>query len=223
VPLSAVTAVLFALLAVHAARSTAPRGRILWRSGLGLVVAAGAWAVVFPLAQMLWFGATDYRRPAEAAIVLGARVYATGRPSPLLWDRLRTGIALYADGLVPRLVMSGGDGADGFNEARVMADIAIAAGVPPAAVLVDPAGNTTELTVSHTLALLAGAGVAPGAPVIVVSQAYHLPRVQLAFSDAGVDVLTVPAPEAQPIVELPLFIAREVPAFWSYLLRVALL
>ena len=45
--------------------------------------------------------------------------------------------------------------------------------------------------------------------------------MQLAYSDAGLDVLTVPAPEAQPIVELPLFIAREVPAFWSYLLRVA--
>ncbi len=223
VPLSVVTAVLFGLLAVHAARSDAPRGRVLGWSGPGLVVAAGTWAVLFPLAQMLWFGATDYRRPADAAIILGARVYATGRPSPLLWDRLRTGIELYADGLVPRLVMSGGDGTDGFNEARVMAQIAIKAGVPPEAVLIDPAGNTTELTVSHSLALLAEAGVATGAPVIVVSQAYHLPRVQLAFSDAGVDVLTVPAPEAQPIVELPLFIAREVPAFWSYLLRVALL
>lgn len=223
IPLSVVTAVLFGLLAVHAARSTAARGRILGRSGLGLIVAACAWAVIFPLAQMLWFGATDYRRPAEAAVVLGARVYASGRPSPLLWDRLRTGIELYADGLVPRLVMSGGDGADGFNEARVMADVAIAAGVPATAVLIDPAGNTTELTVSNSLALLDAAGVARGAPVIVVSQAYHLPRVQLAFSDAGVDVLTVPASEAQPIVELPLFIAREVPAFWSYLLRVALL
>jgi len=222
VPLSAVTAVLFGLLAVHAIRPLAPRGRTIGWSGIGLVVAAGAWAVLFPLAQMLWFGATDYRRPAEAAIVLGARVYATGRPSPLLWDRLRTGIELYADGLVPRLVMSGGDGADGFNEARVMAQVAIAAGVPPTAVLVDPAGNTTELTVSNSLALLAQAGVTPDAPVIVVSQAYHLPRVQLAFSDAGVDVLTVPASEAQPIVELPLFIAREVPAFWSYLLRVAI-
>ena len=36
------------------------------------------------------------------------------------------------------------------------------------------------------------------------------------------DVLTVPAGEAQPIAELPLFIAREVPAFWAYLVRVSL-
>jgi vancomycin permeability regulator SanA len=222
-PLSTVTAALFALLAVRAARPELGRGRLLGRGGLGVVIAVGAWAVLFPLAQMLWFGATDYRRPADAAVILGARVYASGRPSPLLWDRLRTGIELYREGLVPRLVMSGGDGSDGFNEARVMARVAIDAGVPAGAVLVDPAGNTTELTVRNSLALLAEAGVAPDAPLIVVSQPYHLPRVQLAFSDAGVDVLTVPAPEAQPIVELPLFIAREVPAFWSYLLRVALL
>ncbi|HYN47588.1 MAG TPA: YdcF family protein [Candidatus Nanopelagicales bacterium] len=220
VPLSAVTAVMFALLALRAASPEPRRGRLLGVSGLGVVIAVGAWAIAFPLAQMLWFGATDYRRPADAAVILGARVYANGNPSPLLWDRLRTGIELYESGLVPRLVMSGGDGADGFNEARVMAQIATDAGVPPEAVLIDPAGDTTELTVRNALALLAEAGVAPGAPVIVVSQAYHLPRVQLAFSDAGVDVLTVPAPEAQPIVELPLFIAREVPAFWSYLLRV---
>jgi vancomycin permeability regulator SanA len=222
VPLSAVTAVLFGLLAMRAARPEGPRGRLLGRGGLGVAIAVTAWAVAFPLAQMLWFGATDYRRPADAAVILGARVYATGRPSPLLWDRLRTGIELYRAGLVPRLVMSGGDGSDGFNEARVMAQVAQDNGVPASAILVDPAGNTTELTVANSLALLAAAGVGQPPTVIVVSQAYHLPRVQLAFSDAGIDPLTVPAPEAQPIVELPLFIAREVPAFWSYLLRVAI-
>lgn len=221
VPLSSVTAAVFGLLAVHAMQATEPRGRLTGRSGAGLLLATGLWAVAFPLAQMLWFGATDYRRPADAAVILGARVYASGRPSPLLADRLRTGIELYRTGLVPRLVMSGGDGSDGFNEARVMAQVAKDAGVPASALLVDPAGNTTELTVANSLALLASAGVRRPPTVIVVSQAYHLPRVQLAYSDAGLDVLTVPAPEAQPIVELPLFIARELPAFWSYLLRVA--
>lgn len=47
----------------------------------------------FPLAQLLCFGLTDYRRPADVAIVLGARAYASGEPSlpnvarevPALW------------------------------------------------------------------------------------------------------------------------------------------
>jgi vancomycin permeability regulator SanA len=221
-PLSAVTAVGFGILALVAWRSRGRRGGLVGPGGLGLTVAVVAWAIVFPLAQMLWFGTTDYRRPADAAVVFGARVYASGHPSPLLWDRLRTGIELYRQGLVPRIVMSGGDGADGFNEARVMADVAVANGVPREAILLDESGVTTEATVRNSLAALAAAGAPEPPMVIAVSQAYHLPRVQLAYSEAGIDVLTVPAPEAQPIVELPLFIAREVPAFWSYLLRVCL-
>ena len=57
---------------------------------------------------------------------------------------------------------------------------------------------------------------------MAVSQAFHLPRVQLAFANAGIDVLTVPAADPEPIGETPVLIAREVPAFWAYFLRVCL-
>lgn len=193
------------------------------RNAIALAVVVGAWAVVLPLAQMLFFGTTDYRRPADVAVIFGARVYATGQPSPLLADRIRTGVELYQSGLVPLLVMSGGNGSDGFNEARVMSDVAIAEGVDPAAILVDPAGNSTEATVANVSVLLAARNGAAGpGRVIAVSQAYHLPRVQLAFANAGIDVLTVPAVDPEPIGEMPLLVAREIPAFWAYYLRVCL-
>ena len=147
-------------------------------------------------------------------------MYASGVPSPLLADRIRTGVELYQSGLVPTLVMSGGDGADGFNEAVVMREEAIAAGVRPEAILVDPAGVSTEATVVNVMALLRHYSVPPS--VIAVSQAYHLPRVQLTFATAGIDVLTVPAADPVPIGEMPLLVAREVPAFWLYYLRVCL-
>jgi vancomycin permeability regulator SanA len=170
---------------------------------------------------MFFVGTTDYRRPADAAVIFGARVYASGAPSPLLADRITTGVELYKAGLVPKLIMSGGDGADGFNEAQVMRGVAVADGVDPTAVLVDPAGVTTEATVANSMALLAPTGgVAPR--VMAVSQAYHLPRVQLSFATAGIDVLTVPAADPIPIGEMPLLVAREVPAFWVYYLRVCL-
>jgi vancomycin permeability regulator SanA len=123
--------------------------------------------------------------------------------------------------------MSGGDGTDGFNEALVMRDRAIAAGVDPAAILVDATGINTDATVDHTLTLLASLTESPGSmataqTLIAVSQPYHLPRIQLAFSGAGIDVLTVPAVDPVPISEMPLLVAREVPAFWLYYLRACL-
>jgi vancomycin permeability regulator SanA len=169
---------------------------------------------------MLFFGTTDYRRPAAAAVVFGARVYANGQPCPLLADRINTSVELYRQGLVRAIVMSGGDGADGFNEARVMRDVAVASGVDPAAVIVDPSGVSTEATVAN-VARLRAAGALPDGALIAVSQAYHLPRVQLAFARAGVDVLTVPADDPQPIGEMPLLIGREVLAFWAYDLSIS--
>ena len=223
VPLSFFTALLLACLALVALRVRHKRAVGKLRDAMALAGAVGGWALVFPLAQMLFFGTTDYRRPADVAVIFGAAVYATGQPSPLLADRVRTGIDLYRAGLVRLLVMSGGDGSDGFNEARVMRDVAVAAGVDPSAILVDPAGNSTEATVANVAALLISEGSAAGpARVIAVSQAYHLPRVQLAFASAGIDVLTVPAFDPEPIGQMPVLIVREVPAFWAYYLRICL-
>jgi len=222
-PLSLLIALLLVGLALGALQVERERSVGGGHYAIALAVAVGAWAVIFPLAQMLFFGTTDYRRPADVAVIFGARVYATGQPSPLLADRIRTGVELYQNGLVPLLVMSGGDGSDGFNEARVMRDVAVAAGVDPASILVDQAGNSTEATVANVSALLdARNGAAGPGRVIAVSQAYHLPRVQLAFANAGIDVLTVPALDPELIGEMPLLVAREIPAFWAYYLRVCL-
>jgi vancomycin permeability regulator SanA len=220
VPFSLFVAVFLGLMAIGTLRSPTFDGDRPIRTGLAILASVVAWGMVFPLAQMFFFGTTDYRRPADAAVIFGARVYASGVPSPLLADRIRTGVELYRAGLVPTLVMSGGDGADGFNEAIVMRDEAIAAGVRPEAILVDPAGVTTEATVANAVALLRDYSVPPS--LIAVSQAYHLPRVQLSFATAGIDVLTVPAADPEPIGEMPLLVAREVPAFWVYYLRVCL-
>jgi vancomycin permeability regulator SanA len=223
VPLSLVVAVILVTMAAWiwldgGAADTRPRRARSAVGAIALVV-----AVAFPVVQIGFFGTTDYRRPAEAAVILGARVYGSGTPSPLLADRIATGVDLYRAGLVRLLVMSGGDGTDGFNEATVMRAEAIAAGVAAADIVVDLSGVNTDATVDHTLALLAARlGSTVGLRLIAVSQAYHLPRIQLAFSGAGVDVLTVPAVDPIPISEMPILVAREIPAFWLYYLRACL-
>ncbi len=221
IPLSAPIVAALALGAIWIWRDRGVGSEHPARVRLGVLVAAVLAATAFPILQIGFFGTTDYRRPADAAVVFGARVYASGVPSPLLADRIATAVELYRSGLVPVLVMSGGQGADGYNEATVMREVAIAAGVDPSAVLVDDTGVTTEATVAHAIALVADPTL-PSPRIIAVSQAYHLPRIQLAFSGAGIDVLTVPAVDPMPIGEMPLLVVREVPAFWLYYLRACL-
>ena len=94
-----------------------------------------------------------------------------------------------------------------------MRDAAVKAGVPASAIRARRKGLDTDATVRNTTAIFSRLGVHK---VLAVSQGYHLPRVKLAYLAAGWDVRTVPAEEIEPIVETPLFVAREIPAFWEY-------
>ncbi len=81
---------------------------------------------------------------ADAAVVLGARVYEDGRPSRFLRERVEVGVQLYLDGTVDRIIMSGdGDDSSGFGEPTVMRQIAEKMGVPADAIEEDPLGLDT--------------------------------------------------------------------------------
>jgi vancomycin permeability regulator SanA len=181
-----------------------------------MLAAFAACLLLFPLAQIVFFGTTDYRRPADVAVVFGAQVHPGGRPSSTLTWRVDTAVDLYRDGLVDRLVMSGGVGESGYDEAEVMRQMAIERGVPDDAIVVDSAGLNTEATVEDTLRFFAAEGIDRA---LVVSNAYHLPRIKLAYRRHGLEVFTVPAVETRRIKETPRLWLREVPAFWVYYLR----
>jgi len=174
-----------------------------------------ACAVGFPILQMLCFGRTDYRRPADVAVVLGARVYADGRPSEALADRVRTACQLYRDGLVRKLIVSGGPGDGAVHETEAMRRLAVRLGVRAEDIVADPAGLNTQATVRHTEVLF---HQLHASRVLVVSHFYHLPRIKLAYQRAGCEVYTVPARE-NPLFLHPGNLGREVPAFWVYYLR----
>jgi len=218
VPASALFVLAFAWVAWRAWTSSenvpGARGADLAAAGM-----AFALALAFPVVQVAFFGTTDYRRPADAAVVLGAKVYASGVLSTTVEDRVRTGVDLYKAGLVSRLVMSGAVGESGVDEPVAMRDRAVAMGVPAGAVLLDHAGENTEATVRETTAIFAANGIRS---VLAVSQFYHLPRIKMAYRAAGWDVCTVPATKSRYIIETPWLVMREVPAFWSYWARTVL-
>jgi vancomycin permeability regulator SanA len=213
-PFSLVMAALFALLG-WAVWTMRPK-KLVVGDHIAMISSVVVMAVLFPLAQVAFFGSSDYRARADAAVVFGARVMGDGSLSPSLRDRMRTAIELYRSGLVKRLVMSGGVGESGIDETVAMRDAAEKAGVPASAIVRDPKGVDTDATVRNTTAIFERRGMRR---VLAVSQGYHLPRVKLAYLAAGWDVRTVPATEVVPIWGTPMFIAREVPAFWQYWAR----
>lgn len=215
VPFSAAVALGFVAVTVVVARgrqsALAPRREALAVAAVLLVIVA-----LFPLAHVYTFGTTDYRRPADVAVVFGARVYANGMLTTSLEDRVRTAAGLFTGGLVPRLVMSGGVGDSGYDETIAMRDRAMALGVPADAIVLDAEGANTDRTVANTVAMFEADGTRT---VLVVSQFYHLPRIKMAYRAAGWNVLTVPAERSRPIVKTPVLVLREIPGFWVYWAR----
>ncbi len=192
------------------ARPARPRDRAI------TVAVVGVLGLVFPVAQMICFGWTDYRRPADAIVVFGARAYADGRMSTALHDRARTGVDLYQAGLAPLLVFSGGPGDGDVHETEAMRRYAVARGVPERAIVRDEDGLDTQRTVDNTAPRFRQHGQTR---ILAVSQFYHLPRIKLAYVRAGIDVYTVPAEPSATLYGLPWFMFREVGGFWIYYLR----
>lgn len=116
---------------------------------------------------------TDLHPPqaADAALVLGNAVNRGGRPNPCLRTRVEAGVRLYRAGKVPRLLMSGGTDPDGSNQAEAMKNMALNLGVPSAHIIIEPRSENTYQNMVFSRPLLTET-----ASVIVVSDAFHLPR-----------------------------------------------
>lgn len=119
---------------------------------------------------------------ADAAVVLGAGVYADGRPSRFLRERVEVGVKLYLDGTVDRIIMSG-DGTDssGFGEPSVMRRVAEQMGVPSDAIVEDPLGVDTYSSCLNARDTFSASSV------IMVSQQFHVPRAVWVCDRIGLD------------------------------------
>lgn len=166
--------------------------------------------IAVPVAQMVFLGMNDYRRPADTIVVFGMRTYADGTMSGILTDRMRTGCELYRAGLAPRMIVSGGKGDGAIHETEAMRRYALRHGVPASAIALDPGGVNTESTVRNTAR---GNG-----RILAVSHFYHLPRIKMTYQRYGAEVYTVPA-EASSLRPVAYNVARESVAFWAYYLR----
>ena len=157
-------------------------------------------------------GLRDRLVPADAIVVLGNTVMPDGQPSPRLRARLDCALYAYRLKLAPVLIVTGGTGKEGYDEAAVMARYLVEHGVPAPAVLQDGAGIDTAASAANVARIASAKKIKS---VLLASQYFHLPRASLAFARAGVPVAgTVHASyfEARDLYSL----AREVIGLGAY-------
>jgi SanA protein len=136
------------------------------------------------------------------AIVLGAKVYATGTPAPMLTDRLDTGIALYKLGKVDKILLSGDHGQKTYDEVNAMLDYVVARGVPDEDVFTDHAGFSTYDTMYRAR------DVFEVKDALVVTQGFHLARAVYTARALGLEATGVVA-DIQPYANERRFAMRD--------------
>lgn len=155
--------------------------------GVSAVGGVNAWVKMAVEDRILLQEQATQLQDVDCIIVLGCGVSASGRPSPMLEDRLKRGVALYEDGAAPKLLMSGDHGRENYNEVAVMKKFAVDAGVPSEAVFMDHAGFSTYETMYRAKEIFCAR------KVIIVTQEYHLYRALYIADALGLEAYGVSA------------------------------
>lgn len=123
----------------------------------------------------------------RVAIVFGAGLRRDGTPTAILRDRVETAANLYASGKVEKILMSGDNRLENYNEPESMRQYALSLGVPAQAIVLDYAGRRTYDTCYRAKAIF---GVDSA---LLVSQKFHLPRALFLCNTLGLDAAGVEA------------------------------
>ena len=138
--------------------------------------------------------------PSMAVVLVpGAGLNSSGGPSAPLRDRLDAAIELYRLGKVQKLLLSGDNTAITYNEPGAMQSYALDQGIPDEDLVLDYAGRRTYdscYRAHHIFGL---------DELIVVTQAYHLPRALFLCENSDLDAVGVPVEQSRYIRSRYLF------------------
>lgn len=141
-----------------------------------VIIGLTAFAIIFE-------GMSDNIKNSDVAIILGSKVKSNGLPSARLAARLNKGIQLYQQRFFQHIIVSGGIGKEGYDEATVMKQYLVARGIPSSAILVDHNGYNTQRTAINSKAIMEKNHFRSA---LVITQYFHVLRAKLALKKAGI-------------------------------------
>ncbi|MEU8132373.1 YdcF family protein [Streptodolium elevatio] len=146
--------------------------------------------IVGTAARVWWVARQDARPTVDAILVLGASQY-DGRPSPVLLARLEHALALYREGVAPRIVTVGGNmPGDRFTEAGTGRRWLIAHEVAETSVFAVPEGRDTLQSVRAVAEVMRAYR---WNSVVIVTDPWHALRSRSMARAEGLDASVSPA------------------------------
>lgn len=136
--------------------------------------------------------------PGRVAVVFGAGLLRDGSPTAVLRDRVQQAVNLYFAKKVEKLLMSGDNRFDNYNEPEAMHQYALGLGVPEEDIVLDYAGRSTYDTCYRAKTIF---GLKHA---VLVTQKFHLPRAIFLCNMLGLDATGVES-DMRPYLRSSLF------------------
>jgi uncharacterized SAM-binding protein YcdF (DUF218 family)/glycosyltransferase involved in cell wall biosynthesis len=169
------------------------------RLAAGLLALLGSYLLVFET-PIVWWAAEPLRvseapRAADAIVVFAGGVGESGKPGGGYQERVKLAVDLYRRQYAGHLVFSTGY-AFAFPEAEVMRELALALGVPEAAIVLETQAASTYENVVFVTRILEQHG---WRSALLVTSPYHTRRALLTWRTQapGIAVVPAPVPESQ--------------------------
>jgi SanA protein len=118
--------------------------------------------------------------PASVALVLGAGLRSDGSPTAALADRVATAADLYREGRVQKLLLSGDNRFEWYNEPEAMRRLAVQLGVPDEDLVLDYAGRRTYDSCYRAREIF------EVKQLVIVTQRFHLYRALYLCDSLGI-------------------------------------
>lgn len=149
-------------------------------------------------------------------VVYGNKVELNGKPSNRLKVRLDSGLELYNQEKIQKIIVSGGVWIEWFDEAEIMKKYLINYWMKKEDIIVDSAWYTTRETSKNSFQILSNLeDDMSNITIVWISQYFHISRVKLSLKQNGFKNVYWIAPKYFELRDI-YSIFREIPAYIKY-------
>ena len=136
---------------------------------LTIIVSINLYVITMTKSRITKIEEIDFNDDIDCIVILGAGVRGNN-PSPMLEDRLITGIDLYKEGISNKIIVSGDHGKKYYDEVNVMKNYLQDNNIQSENIFMDHAGFSTYDSIYRTKEIF------KAQKIIIVTQKYHLYR-----------------------------------------------